>query len=75
MIRTIIFDIGNVLTVFGMIGVSIPQFFFGMLCILVFALDWAILPIGSGRLCHVAGIPLADVHCVERQPDVDKQRA
>ena len=32
----------NVLTVFGMIGVSIPQFFFGMLCILVFALDWAI---------------------------------
>ncbi len=21
----------------------------------------------SGRLCHVAGIPLADVHCVERQ--------
>lgn len=42
----------NVLTVFGMIGVSIPQFFFGMLCILVFALDWAILPIG-GR--HGAG--------------------
>ena len=39
----------NVLTVFGMIGVSIPQFFFGMLCILVFALDWAILPIG-GRM-------------------------
>ena len=37
------------LTVFGMIGVSIPQFFFGMLCILVFALDWAILPIG-GRM-------------------------
>lgn len=37
----------NVLTVFGMIGVSIPQFFFGMLCILVFALDWAILPIGG----------------------------
>ena len=28
-----------------------------------------------GRLCHVAGIPLADVHCAERQPDVDKQRA
>ena len=44
----------NVLTVFGMIGVSIPQFFFGMLCILVFALDWAIhLPYDSaGPACE-----------------------
>lgn len=39
----------NLLTVFGMIGVSIPQFFFGMLCILLFALNWKVLPIG-GRM-------------------------
>ena len=39
----------NLLTVFGMLGVSIPQFFFGMLCILVFALNLEILPIG-GRM-------------------------
>ncbi len=39
----------NVLTVFGMIGVSIPQFFFGMLVIVAFALKWPILPIG-GRM-------------------------
>ncbi len=39
----------NALSVFGMIGVSIPQFFFGMVCILLFSLtlDW--LPIG-GRM-------------------------
>lgn len=37
----------NLLTVFGMIGVSIPQFFFGMLCILVFSLNLGILPIGG----------------------------
>ena len=29
----------NLLTVAGMIGVSIPQFFFGMVCIVVFALN------------------------------------
>lgn len=39
----------NALTVFGMIGVSIPQFFFGMLMILLFALNWQLLPIG-GRM-------------------------
>ncbi len=39
----------NILTVAGMIGVSIPQFFFGMICILLFALEWKILPVG-GRL-------------------------
>ncbi len=37
----------NVLTVAGMIGVSIPQFFFGMLCILIFALNLNVLPIGG----------------------------
>ena len=37
----------NVLTVFGMIGVSIPQFFFGMVCILVFALNLGWLPVGG----------------------------
>ncbi|MGL4372226.1 MAG: ABC transporter permease, partial [Turicibacter sp.] len=29
----------NLLTVAGMIGVSIPQFFFGMVCILIFSLN------------------------------------
>ncbi|MFV0379466.1 MAG: ABC transporter permease [Anaerorhabdus sp.] len=39
----------NTLTVTGMIGVSIPQFFFGTICIIIFALklDW--LPVG-GRM-------------------------
>lgn len=39
----------NILTVAGMIGVSIPQFFFGMVCILIFSinLDW--VPVG-GRM-------------------------
>jgi len=35
----------NVLTVVGMIGVSIPQFFFGLVCILLFVLKWKIFPI------------------------------
>lgn len=35
----------NVLTVAGMIGVSIPQFFFGLVCILLFVLKWKIFPI------------------------------
>ncbi len=39
----------NVLTVAGMIGVSIPQFFFGMIMIIVFALDLGWLPAG-GRM-------------------------
>ena len=37
----------NLLTVAGMIGVSIPQFFFGMVCIVVFALNLGWLPIGG----------------------------
>ena len=50
----------NVLTVAGMLGVSIPQFFFGMICILLFALKWNILPVGgrtapgeTGYLAHL----------------------
>lgn len=37
----------NVLTVAGMVGVSIPQFFFGMVCILIFALNLGWLPVGG----------------------------
>lgn len=37
----------NVLTVAGMIGVSIPQFFFGVVCILIFALNLGWLPVGG----------------------------
>ncbi|MBI4921407.1 MAG: ABC transporter permease [Devosia nanyangense] len=39
----------NVLTVVGMIGVSIPEFFFGLVAIVVFALNLNWLPVG-GRL-------------------------
>lgn len=39
----------NVLTVAGMIGVSIPQFFFGMVCVLIFSLNLGWLPVG-GRM-------------------------
>lgn len=39
----------NILSVAGILGLSIPQFFFGMVCILIFALNWKILPVG-GRL-------------------------
>ena len=39
----------NVLTVAGMIGVSIPQFFFGVCAILIFALNLGWLPVG-GRI-------------------------
>lgn len=39
----------NLLTVAGMIGVSIPQFFFGMVCILVFSLNLEWFPVG-GRM-------------------------
>jgi peptide/nickel transport system permease protein len=35
------------LTVAGVIGLSIPQFFFGMVAILVFALNLKILPVGG----------------------------
>ncbi len=37
----------NVLTVAGMIGVSIPQFFFGVCAILIFALNLGWLPVGG----------------------------
>ncbi len=46
----------NLLTVAGMIGVSIPQFFFGMVCIVVFALNLGWLPIGgrtAGAFAHL----------------------
>jgi peptide/nickel transport system permease protein len=39
----------NVLTLVGMIGVSIPEFFFGLVAIMVFALQLRWLPVG-GRL-------------------------
>ena len=39
----------GLLTVAGMIGVSIPQFFFGMVCILIFSLNLNWLPVG-GRM-------------------------
>ena len=39
----------NIMTIAGMIGVSIPQFFFGMVFILIFALNLEILPVG-GRM-------------------------
>jgi peptide/nickel transport system permease protein len=39
----------SLLTVGGMIGVSIPQFFFGMVCILIFSLNLDWLPVG-GRM-------------------------
>lgn len=39
----------NVLTLLGMVGVSIPEFFFGLVAIMVFALQLHWLPVG-GRL-------------------------
>ncbi len=39
----------SALTVFGMVGVSIPEFFFGLVSILIFALHFDLLPVG-GRL-------------------------
>lgn len=37
----------NILTVTGMIGVSIPQFFFGMILIMIFALNLGWFPVGG----------------------------
>lgn len=37
----------NVLTVAGMIGVAIPQFLFGIFCIILFSLTWKIFPVGQ----------------------------
>lgn len=48
----------NVLTVAGMIGVSIPQFFFGMVCILVLPSISAFFP--SADEPHRASHPLLD---------------
>jgi peptide/nickel transport system permease protein len=39
----------SALTVFGMVGVSIPEFFFGLVSILIVALHFDLLPVG-GRL-------------------------
>jgi len=39
--------VDHVFTVAGVIGLSIPQFFFGMVAILVFALNMGILPVGG----------------------------
>lgn len=39
----------NVLTIVGMVGVSVPEFFFGLVAIVVFALNLHWLPVG-GRL-------------------------
>lgn len=40
----------NALTVIGMVGVSIPEFFFGLVAILVFALNLGWLPVGGRSL-------------------------
>lgn len=39
----------NVLTLFGMAGLSIPEFFFGLVCLLIFSIKLQWLPIG-GRI-------------------------
>lgn len=43
----------NSLTVFGMIGVAIPQFLFGLLCIVVFNFQLNWLPVG-GRMANMS---------------------
>lgn len=40
----------NALTVIGMIGVSIPEFFFGLVLMLIFAINLKWLPIGGSTL-------------------------
>ena len=40
----------NLLTVVGMIGVSIPEFFFGLVAIMVFSLNLGWLPVGGRSL-------------------------
>ncbi len=42
----------NVLSVFGMIGVAIPQFLFGLICIIVFSFNLQWLPVG-GRMASI----------------------
>lgn len=46
----------NILSVAGMIGVSIPQFFFGMICIVIFALNLRWLPIGGRMMPGETGL-------------------
>jgi peptide/nickel transport system permease protein len=53
----------NVLTFSGMLGVSIPQFFFGLVAILIFSLELSWLPVG-GRL-----IP-GHAHFLDRLPNL-----
>lgn len=43
----------NVSSVVGMIGVAIPQFLFGLLCIVVFAFNLKVLPVG-GRMADAS---------------------
>ncbi|MEG2074260.1 MAG: ABC transporter permease, partial [Angelakisella sp.] len=42
----------NILSVAGMIGVAIPQFLFGLLCIVVFSFNLGWLPVG-GRMAYM----------------------
>ena len=42
----------NALTVVGMLGVSIPEFFFGLVAIVIFALNLAWLPVGGRLMPH-----------------------
>lgn len=44
--------IDNILSIVGMVGVAIPQFLLGLMCINIFALNWGILPVG-GRFASV----------------------
>lgn len=37
----------NLLTVAGMVGVAIPQFLFGVFCIILFCLNWQWFPVGQ----------------------------
>ena len=60
----------NVLTVAGMIGVSIPQFFFGMVCVLVFAIHLGVLPIAGHHILYwTAEVPCHACLCVGYLPD------
>jgi peptide/nickel transport system permease protein len=51
----------NVLTVVGMLGVSIPQFFFGLVAILIFSIELGWLPVGGrinpGQITFLSRLP------------------
>ncbi len=53
----------NALTLFGMLGISIPQFFMGVVCILIFALNLGWLPTG-GRTIPNDPTLLAQLKCL-----------